>query len=109
MADNFSPFQKIILMHARRYPLWQLQDVYKLAHQAALGSEHAVVTPDLARQLLEKEVNSLADRTTEPLLDPISTGGEIVRVHLQPYMDAGFSMVDLLTVADPNAGVATLN
>lgn len=96
MSDNFSPFQKIILMHVRRYPLWQVQDIYKLAFQAALGSEHAVVTPDLARQRLEEEVNNLVGRTTEPLLDPISANGEIVRVHLQPYMDAGFSMADLL-------------
>lgn len=83
-------------MHARRYPLWQVQDIYKLAHQAALGSEHAVFTPDLAWQRLEEEVNSLAVGVAELLLDPISADGEIVRVHLHPSIDAGFSITELL-------------
>ena len=35
-------FQPIALDHCSRYPGLQVEDLYKLVHQAALGSEHAV-------------------------------------------------------------------
>ena len=41
--------------HFNRYPLMQVQDVYKLLHQAAMGSEHAVVDETNARQGPAKE------------------------------------------------------
>ena len=96
MTDHYSPFQKIILAHARRYPLWQVQDFYKLAHQAALGSEHAVINPVHARLWLEEEVRSFRGGITEPIIDPISADGSIVRVHLEPYIGAGYSTDELL-------------
>lgn len=93
IADRF---QAVLRDHARRYPGWMAQDVYKLAHQAALGSEHAVTDGAGVRAWLERELAALGEGIDEPLVDPISAGGEVVRVHLRPYFKAGYSGEALL-------------
>ena len=75
--------------HFNRYPLMQVQDLYKLLHQAAMGSEHAVVDETSARRWLEKEWESMGDGPEEPLLDPISPDGALARLHLRPCLAAG--------------------
>lgn len=70
--------------HARRYPGWLAPDLYKLIHQAALGSGHAVNQREEARARLEQELANLGEGPDEPLLDPISPGGKLLRVHLRP-------------------------
>ncbi len=79
----------ILRAHHERYPEMGVQDVYKLAHQAALGPGHAVGNPSGARDYLERELESMGAGPVEPLYDPISADGELVRVHLRPYLDAG--------------------
>ena len=86
----------ILLDHARRYPEWMIDDVYKLIHQAALGSEHAVVDESTARSRLENELSTLGAGPDEPLVDPISADGEIIRVHLRPYSGMGYRLTSLL-------------
>ncbi len=87
---NLSSFYAILLNHAARYPAWQPQDVYKLAHQAALGSEHAVIDRERACAWLEEEITGLTspelNPTDEPLVDPISVDGSVARVHLRPLV-----------------------
>jgi hypothetical protein len=73
----------VLINHARRYPLWQVEDVYKLIHQAALGSEHALTGYAAARERLRREMAALSSGPEEPLIDPISPDGELVRVHLR--------------------------
>ena len=73
----------------RRYPQMQPVDLYKLLHQGSLGSEHAVPDEAAVRAWLERELAGLGDGPEEPEIDPISPGGEIVRVHLRPYLAAG--------------------
>jgi hypothetical protein len=82
-------FQSIALEHCSRYPELQVQDLYKLTHQAALGSEHAVKDIRTARQWLAREIDQLPDVSTERIIDPINPDQSIVRVHLKPYIDAG--------------------
>jgi hypothetical protein len=67
----------------------EVKDLYKLLFQAALGSEHAVGVEASARRWLERELASMGNGPNEPLLDPISPDGKIVRVHLRPYLAAG--------------------
>jgi hypothetical protein len=76
----------ILIDQARRYPRWALEDLYKLAHQAAMGSEHAVTDEARAREWLVREFADLGSGPDEPLLDPISADGLIVRVHLRPFV-----------------------
>jgi hypothetical protein len=82
--------ETILRSHLSRYPAMQIQDVYKLLHQAALGSEHAVTSLDSARNWLLREMAEMGEGSPEPLIDPISPGGEIVRIHLRPFLAAGY-------------------
>ena len=67
-----------------RYPRMQLLDVYKLLHQAALGNSHSVSNPEEVIRRLESELLDVQG-PSEPLWEPISPDGRLVRVHLRPY------------------------
>jgi len=67
----------------------QVEDLYKLAHQAALGSEHAVSDALSAGDRLLRELADLVGDPVEPLMDAISPGGRMLRVHLRPFLAAG--------------------
>ena len=84
-----SRFEMILFDQISRYPLLQLQDLYKLIHQGALGSEHAVKDEEGVRRWLREEIQNLQEGPPEPLIDPISPSGEIVRVNLRPYLNSG--------------------
>ena len=82
--------------HLARYPLMGLPDIYKLLHQAAMGSVHAVTDLDAARQWLKDEAASLSPGTAaDPLVDPISPDGKLARVHLRPYQATAMSLEHL--------------
>lgn len=89
-------WQRILLDQARSRPCWQLQDVYKLAFQAALGSEHAAPNEAAARQWLEQEAATLGAGPADPQIEPISPDGRLVRVNLRPYLAAGGNLDALL-------------
>lgn len=88
--------ENILLSHFSRYPGMQLRDVYKLLHQAALGSEHAVLDVQSARNWMNRELSEMGTGPAEALMDAISPGGEIVRVHLRPFIAAGGAPEHLL-------------
>jgi hypothetical protein len=90
-------FDSILKSHLARYPEMQIQDVYKLIHQAALGSEHAVTNRHEACVWLEREIIQLGDEDAEPAIDPISADRQIVRVHLKPFLAQGGDPEALLT------------
>jgi hypothetical protein len=81
--------ETVLHSHIARYSALQIQDLYKLLHQAAMGSEHAVSDPESARNWLTHELTEMGEGTLEPLIDPISDDGRIVRIHLRPYIAAG--------------------
>ncbi len=87
--------QSILLAHLARYPLMAAQDIYKLIHQAALGSEHAIPNPQIAQTRLEQELREISNPYTEPAIDPISPDGAIARVHLSAFMAQGGKMTQL--------------
>lgn len=89
-------FRRIIEDQCRRYPRLQLVDLYKLLYQASVGSEHAVSNEEAVRTWLERELATMGPGPSEPLVDPISPSGEIVRVHLRPYVEAGRDSEELL-------------
>jgi len=97
-------FEAILASHLARYPAMQLADVYKLIHQASMGSEHAIRDPESARNWLTRELAEMGDgcRATsrhgflEPLLDPLSDETGIIRVHLRPYVASGSDPTRLL-------------
>lgn len=89
--------ENILLSHTSRYPGMQLRDVYKLLHQAALGSEHAISDAQSARNWLNRELSEMGAGPAEALMDPISPRGEMVRVHLRPFIASGGDPEQLFT------------
>lgn len=77
--------------HFHRYPRMQPADIYKLLHQAALGSGHAMDCLG-ARARLDAEVAAMGAGPKEPLVDVISPDGRLGRVHLRPYVEQGRSL-----------------
>jgi hypothetical protein len=89
-------FRRILTTQLRRYPQLGVQDLYKLIFQASRGSEHAVSTSETAYRWLSHEVLTLADGPEEPIVDPISPDGRIVRINLRPYMSTQQDLAGLL-------------
>ena len=81
--------------HLMRYPLAQLDDVYKLLHQAALGAGHALDDTTVLQERLDAEVAAMGSGPEEPVADAISPDGRLARVHLRAYLEAGHSVQSL--------------
>lgn len=77
----------LLIDHARRYPLWEMQDLYKLLHQGAMGAEHAVSNEAGVRDWLIRELAELGPGPEEPLFDSLSPNGQLVRAHLRPFAE----------------------
>jgi hypothetical protein len=86
----------ILIDHACRYPHWEVNDLYKLIHQAAMGSEHIISNESIVRDRLMQEFAHLGPGRDEVLVDPISPDGRIVRIHLRPFALLQFQMEPLL-------------
>lgn len=89
--------QQIILSQTKRYPKMEIQDLYKLLHQSAFGSEHAVKDSVKVFNWLEKEWSGLDNQLTDPFIDTISADGSLVRVNLRPYRAMGLDRSKLLS------------
>jgi hypothetical protein len=94
--QSSSGLRHILIAHSNRYPRWSVVDLYKLIFQAAMGAEHAVPDEAGARQWLLEEIRNLGSGPEEPLVDIISPGGAVVRVHLRPFVQAGKDVEQLL-------------
>ena len=89
-------FSEILQAHLDRYPEMQIQDIYKLIHQATMGSGHAVRDVVIVRKWLERELAEMGDGPPESVIDPISVDEEISRIHLRPYIFSGGNIGILL-------------
>jgi hypothetical protein len=87
---------QILTSHLLRYPQMQVQDIYKLLQQAALGSGHAVRDEQAARDWLVRELAGMGDGPEDPLMDQLSPDGQILRVHLRVYVASGKAPETLL-------------
>lgn len=88
--------EPVLRGHLSRYPALQTRGLYKLLHQAALGSEHAVSERGSVERWMARELQEMGEGVAEPLIDLISHNGETVRVHLRPYAAAGHGTGSLL-------------
>ena len=75
--------------HLQRYPLMQLDDMYKLLQQAALGAGHALDDADTLRERFDAELAAMGSGPEEPVSDAISPDGRLARVHMRAYLEAG--------------------
>ena len=69
-------FEKIVLLHAEKYPLMQAQDFVKLAYQAVFGCGHMVKGTENALLRVQSERNSADAVFSEDI------GNGYVRLHL---------------------------
>ena len=72
-----------------RYPAMEVQDWYKLLHQAAMGNRHLGVEDSLIYNYMLVELNSIEASTGEPLIEYISPDSAIVRLNLRPFKAKG--------------------
>ncbi len=84
-ASEKSAFQKLITAQLQRYPAMQVQDLYKLVYQAALGNEHLMTDSAMVHDYLIQELQSIQADSAEPLLEEISPDGAVVRLNLRPF------------------------
>lgn len=89
-------FIDILREHLTRHPLMQSEDIYKLLHQGCMGSEHAVGDHEGVARWMTRELAEMGAGPEDPLIDPIAPDGRIVRVHLRPFVAAGFDTPVLL-------------
>ena len=87
--DEILMFQLIIQSQLSLYPEIQIDDLYKLTYQAALGSEHAINNTEEARDWLFRELTELQNIPPVPLYEEISPFGIILRLNLAPFMEIG--------------------
>jgi hypothetical protein len=73
------------------HPLFNAEDLYKLAHQSVIGGAHLPAAPHLAAQALRNEVDGLdlEPMEWEDSVEIIHPGLSMVRVHLRPYLRSG--------------------
>jgi hypothetical protein len=88
-------FEKTLKDHLQRHPKMEIQDVYKLVYQAAMGNEHLMTDTSAVRRYLMDELNSVDTSTTEPMAETISPDGELIRLNLRPYKAARGDVQDL--------------
>jgi hypothetical protein len=86
---------QLLSQHLKRYPRMELSDIYKLLHQATLGPGHAAKDRETALALLEGEAVNLGEGPADPVADPISPDGRLVRVHLRAYIAADHDLAKL--------------
>jgi len=96
VSNEEASFRQVILDHYSRYPLIQVLDLYKLIYQGVFGCEHAGVDEENARLMLEQEMKNKPGSMEEPVIDPISVDGQIVRVNLRPYFAGGGNLQALV-------------
>ncbi|HDQ45793.1 MAG TPA: hypothetical protein ENN17_09905 [bacterium] len=81
---------RIIRKQIHRYPRFEVQDLYKLLHQAACGGHHFPEDEAEARGILLAEWKDLeAPRENEPLVERIDPKEQIVRINLRPFKAQG--------------------
>lgn len=85
--------EQVIQFHLGRYPKMQPDDLYKLLHQAAMGSEHAIPNREAASQWMDRELEMLQGSSDAPpdeaLYEPLSPDGRLVRVNLRLHLRSG--------------------
>lgn len=95
MEDNLLT---LIRTHAGRYKELEVMDVYRLLHQAAFGVGHPVRSEKAEREWLERqaETQTALKTDTATALESIHPDGQLVRLHLRPYLNAKGDLKKLL-------------
>ncbi|MBX3061515.1 MAG: hypothetical protein KF726_00975 [Anaerolineae bacterium] len=91
MTDSVDPSSAVatlIQVHAARYPEIEIMDVYRLLHHAVFGAGRPVKALKAEREWLEREVEITRPEAGQSILESVHPQGNIVRLHLRPYLAA---------------------
>jgi len=91
----FPNYTELIRVHLQLHSGCEIQDIYKLLFQSILGPEHLLKDPAAARERLRLEWEAQPGADDEPLLEPISLDGTIVRANLRPWKAKGVDWLEL--------------
>ena len=72
---ELKPLIDLIRFHIKNHKYLSEQDVYKLLYQGTMGPRHLLGNPDVAKQYLMREWDSVKPDEEEPLTEPVSTNG----------------------------------
>lgn len=86
MNDESKLLVALIRRHLERYPEADFRDIYKLLHQAAFGPGHLVNNKRKALEWIKRDLDTPGSGAA-PLVESIHPTGDIVRLHLHPYVD----------------------
>ena len=81
--------EPMLASQAALYPGMEVQDWYKLLHQASMGNRHLGVEDSLIYAYLLGEWDRIEASDEEPLLEFISPDSSMVRLNLRAYKAAG--------------------
>ncbi len=97
------PVAKLIYEHVKLRPAAKAQDIYKLLYQGVFGVGHII--SDRAWDVLEEEADriNLEDHLDDPLFEPVSPDGSMVRVNLRQYINQGNDLKTLFQVMKKSA------
>lgn len=95
----------LILEHIKRRPEASPQDIYKLLYQGVFGVGHII--SDRAWDILVEEADriDLMEHGDDPLFEPVSPDGSMVRVNLRQYIRAGGNLEQLFRVMKESAEI----
>jgi hypothetical protein len=74
-----------VLAEVKKYPKLEIQDLYKLAYEAAMGNEHIMGNTDEARKYLNEELASIDTSSNEALIEYLFSDSTIARINLHAF------------------------
>ena len=95
-AGRHLHYSDIILEQYNRYPAMEVQDLYKLCFQSAMGNYHAAMDSNMAREWLDKEWSETTPSDSVPEYEPINPDSTLIRVNLSGYKQRGGDKEKLL-------------
>lgn len=76
----------LIINHKKLHPSVRVRDIYKILHQGTMGPRHLIENKGSAHTRLWEEYESLdVTERNEPLTEPVSMDGSVVRMNLRPF------------------------
>lgn len=86
----------LIRTHVQRYKEIEIKDIYRLLHQAVFGNGHPITAVKAEREWLERESEIATPDPKGAILENIHPDGQLVRLHLRPYLSAKGDIKKLL-------------
>src|SRR5439155_24790316 len=86
---------ELVRRHLQLHPEARAQDIYKLVYQGTMGNEIVAADPSAVERRLEREMSDARADGSEPLTEPVSPDGRLVRLNLRPYKAQGGSAAAL--------------